>query len=814
MLNAVSDSDDAVDQMLVEGRRQLFLTSAQGKYLVDLASQYGFSLPRNAGFDTTGIRNLAIPAVFLPKQTAYTANRIIETFYSVDVLHPSFLSTVGAPFDLQDGDNLILQTLSGQVEIVFRASQVADIHNVTAGEIAGMVNSQQQLVFADTYYNRVTNDVNVRLTSFAYGANALLKVVGGTAQNVLRFPEIRNCYGDSTTVWSVTKEQNKVYAGRVTFTYVSGTQPRIWELRTGDVVSIRGLVDVGLDPFSTLNGSYSLLDVGQNYFVLQNLQFSPPSLPVTLTQPTEGSFIFTSSRARSLYDNQEWALVTETRQNELDVSIPVVPPVIKRTLKGSGHLHGVNYPVLGLTRNSVTVRRDDLLPTTGDFVFSTAVFSRGWDREHRLQYSSVIHGPTTSELFLTAASRKFPFMSEAESNAVGGAGIVNPVLVKLNSSEAVVTTHGVEHGFENGQEMSASNVGFSVAGNPVLESRDGGLAESDFNKNHIVKRVIDKYSYVFDLKDSNGVALHYDGTVVTSFNVHTIFDPTASQPNVRLEFASPIARAAAGFVTGMSAQLIETGTILNSVVMKILADIPMTVVSQDSSSVYLKHPSYFFTATVATNTKCRRDGTFGDADFRHWLVPPFGATPGINRDTWFENSSILLLTAQQSTNERYVGSFIYDPVGTYSPFVVSAVACQLISAVKRNQSPGRLEVTGLDGFPESGEIFVDYGVDSNEGPIQYIAIEGTGPYYIVLNKAYVFQKTHKAAAECRLSRSNRAITMKDDGSQYPVYLTGVTKARVSIETVLKSLVATGVKINITARPPDLRYVEESIDPWA
>jgi hypothetical protein len=58
------------------------------------------------------------------------------------------------------------------------------------------------------------------------------------------------------------------------------------------------------------------------------------------------------------------------------------------------------------------------------------------------------------------------------------------------------------------------------------------------------------------------------------------------------------------------------------------------------------------------------------------------------------------------------------------------------------------------------------------------------------------------------------IGLSDDGSQYPVYLTGVTKARESIETVLKSLIATGVQINIAARPPDLRYVEASIDPWS
>lgn len=813
LASAVSDADDATEQLLIEGRKQLFLTSAQGKYLVDLASQYGFSLPRNAGFDTTGIRNLAIPAVFLPKQTAYTANRIIETFYSVDVLHPSFLSGMGEPYSLQDGDNLILD-VNGAVTIVFRASQVGDITNVTAGEIAGIVNSQQSSVFADTYYNRQANEVNVRLTSSAYGANATLKIAGGTAQNVLQFPLLRDCFGDSTTVWSVTKEQGKVYAGQVIFTYDSGTRPSVWNLRIGDLLTIRGLED-NAQPWATLNGSYKILDVGRDYFSIQNLQFSPSTLPVLFTQPTRESLIFTSSRARSIYDNQEWALVTETRPNEIDISIPVVPPVIKRTLRGSGHLHGSTYPVLALSRNSVTVSKPNELATAGDFVFSTAVFSRSWDRHHRLAYDSIIQTPTATQLFLTSASRKFPFMSEAESNAIAGAGLVNPMIVSLGSAEARVYTPGVEHGLENGQELNISNVTFDTTGSASVESRDGGLVLSDFNGVHSVKQVLNKYAYVFDLKSPTGDPLIYAGTIVQGFNVDTFFDALALQPNVRFEFATEAARVSAGFQAGMKVKLIETGTILNPVVMKILVDEPMMVISQENQYVYLKHVRFFFPISIATNTKCARDGSLGDADMRHWLVSPFNSdVVNRNRDTWFNNMAITVLTAQISSNSRYVGSFIYDPVGTYAPFVVSATAATLQVGVKQNESPGRLQVSSIAGFPDSGEIFMDYGTENIEGPVQYVAIEGTGPYFIVLNKAYVFQKTHKVNSECRLSRSNAVISLSDDGSQYPVYLTGVTKARESIETVLKSLIATGVQINITARPPDLRYVEASIDPWS
>jgi hypothetical protein len=811
IVGAISDADNHVESLLVDGRNQLFLTSAQGKYLVDLAGQYGFSLPRNAGFDTTGIRNLAIPAVFLPKQTAYTANRIIETFYSVDVLHPSFLSSFGEPYALRDGDDLVLQTLSGEIRVVFKASQVGDINNVTAGEVAGIVNSQQLLVFADTYYNRQTNKINVRLTSSAYGANATLKVVGGTAQNILQFPSIRDCSGDSTTVWSVTKEQGKTYASRITFTYTSGHRPSVWNLRIGDLLTIRGLVD-GVEPWSVLNGSYKLLDVGRDYFVIQNLQFVPSVLPVVLSQPDALSFVFTSSRARSIYDNQEWALVTETRVNEIDISIPVVPPVIKRKLKGSAHLHGNRYSVIGLTRTSVTISKPNEVSGAGAFIFNTSVFSKSWDRHHRLSFDSILQYPSSTQLFLSTESRKFPFMTEGESNAIAGAGIVNPLRVGIGSSEVVVETPNVEHGFENGQEFHLSNVNFDVSG--VVESRDGGLSLSDFNGTHFVTRVIDKYSYAFELQTSTGDTLVYGGTIVSGFDVRTFFDPQAIVPNVRFEFASESDRVSAGFEVGMQVKLLEHGTVYSPIVMKLLVDQPMAVVSQEGSYVYLKHMRYFYPALISSGTKCARDGSLGGSDMRHWLVSPFSADPvNLNRDIWFKNANIIMTSALAQSNPFYVGSYLYDPVGTYSPFVVSATAAVLMDGVKQNEAPGRIRVSTLSGFSMSGELFVGYGTEEIEGPIQYIAIEGTGPYFIVLNKAYVFKKSHKAGSECRLSRSNAVISLSDDGAQYPVYITGVTKARESIEAVLASLVATGVQINITARPPDLRYIEPSIDPW-
>jgi hypothetical protein len=138
----------------------------------------------------------------------------------------------------------------------------------------------------------------------------------------------------------------------------------------------------------------------------------------------------------------------------------------------------------------------------------------------------------------------------------------------------------------------------------------------------------------------------------------------------------------------------------------------------------------------------------------------------------------------------------------------------MLETVRQNESPGRLQVSTLTNFPLSGEVFIDYGNNDIEGPINYIAVEGQGPYYIVLNKAYVFKKTHHTNAVIRLSRSNRPIVLDDNGAQHPVYLTGVTKARQSIETILKQIAATGVKINITTRPPPLRYIDTSIDPWS
>ena len=816
ILNALGKKDEDIVQQLTDARKELFLTTATGHFLVDLAGQYGFSLPRNSGFDQEGLRKLAIPAIFLPKQITSTFNKIVETFYSRDILHPSFKSTAYEPFNLVDGDTISFETESDSVSIAFRSSQINDLSNVSAAELAGVINAQQKVVFADTVFDRTVNQTKLRISTFAFGTNAKLRVNGGTAQNVLKFPRLKSCFGDSTTVWTITKTNNQPYDSTVTFTYSSGTRPSIWNLDRNDLLTIRGLVDTPTIPYSLLNGAYSLLDVGYDYFQIQNLDFKPSfpdAFPLTFTQPNTDSLLFTSLKANTIYDNQEYALVVETKINQVDVTIPAIPPIITRSLAGAAHIHGTKYSITNLTHTSLEITKPNNIPSSGTFVLTTGVYDIGWERFKKYKYSSIIDNTNTTILNLDNSVRSFPFSNAAEAIVIGQSSIFNPVYASLDSNEYTVSTPNIDHGFERGQEIVISNFDFGTVTAPV-ESTDGNLLTSDFNKPLLIEEIVNRNIYKFRNMDSNGNPLKYYGTVVDNFVVNGYFNLDTNLPDIEFVFADDATRAAAGFQTKMKVKLINFGTIISPELQTTLEQNSMEVISQSGNKVFLRSGKIHQTTTVNMNAKCRRDAYIGGNDFRHYLSSPFNVNPvNWNRDYWFINPKIVVLDAQPEVNSLFLGSYVFDTIGNIAPYLVASISTVLNTTYKQNEAPGSITVNSVTGFPSSGELFVDYGNQQLEGPIKYYAIQGNGPYQILIDRSYQFKKTHIAGADVRLSRGNQTINIKDDGSQYPFYVTGVLKARQSLEAVLKTITASGIKLSVTPRKPTLRYDDTAVDPF-
>jgi hypothetical protein len=844
VLDAIGDADaEFIEQQLPDARAELFMTTATGRHLVSLASQYGFVVPRWAGLDTNGLRRLALPSIFLPKQSKDTFKKIVEAFYSRETLHPSFFSSVFEPYSLIDGDSLSFKTDSGETSITFRASQVADITSVKAGELASLINSQQSLVYADTVFDRTANAAKLRITSSSYGVEAYLRVSGGSAQNVLRFPDFKPVFGANGTVWTLTKENNKQYSDKVTFTYSSGFAPDLFLLDINDIVSIRNFVDevdpldpsIVLKPFSLLNGSYEVLDCGLvspgvGYFTIRNLQFQlHPSLtfPVSYTQLSEADIAFTGYTPRTIYNNREFALITEPRIGEVVVSVPPVPPITRLYLEGSAHLHGIKVSVVGFTRYSITLNGIVDITAPGIAVFESKETIERCNDDEFFRFTGVGYSGGNTVILLPNNpnyTALMPFVTVGECTAEFTASAINdPVYLEIDSGAIEVFTRNVPHSFSPGQEIEWSGIDLSYT-SPIVESVDGGYLASELNTRHIVRSVSGKYRYTVEILDSAGKPKLYTGAEIVGFDVYSLSYPVGGS-DIQFKFASESDRISAGFVDGMKVRLLKYGTIYNNVMANYLRDTPLVVIRQSDDTVYLSSSrAVLFDGLVIGGGKCLRSCYVGGSAFRHIIINPYDLSPvNWNRDHWFKDALMYFLDGEIASNPSYAGSFVYDPIGIKSTVVVGGVSTTLDYndppinirpfVVREKEAPGELVVTSVEGFPSQGQLMIDYGTPRSEGPFSYYSYSGTGPYRIFIDKSYVFQNTHGKNAEVRLVRSSSPYVVGETASEYPVYVTDAMSARELVSDVLGEVSASGIKITVDAQTPDLKFYEPVINPF-
>jgi len=834
LLTALDEQDTSNLVLAEDARKELFITTATGRYLILLASQYGFVVPRWAGLDTKGIRTLAVPAIFLPKQSKDTFKNILEAFYAKEILHPSISSTSYEPYSLSSGDTLILTTDSGEVIVSFSDNQFADISSVTAGELAGIINSQQRLVYADSVYDRTVNASQLRITSNTYGVEARLRVSGGSAQNILRFPQIKPVFSDSTTVWEITKEYGKNYADLVTFTYSAGSRPELNLLDMGDLVSIRDQVDTVDANYSALNGTYEVLNAGMidqfvGYFTIRNLQFQSTGevFPRYLSPTGTTDFCFTSSRMSLVYDNREYALIAEPRIGEVLISVPPIPPITRRFLEGSAHLHGTKAAVVDFTRNTIVLNGELDLPSTGTFGYESAQTTERQHKEYLFRYTAYGYSGGNTVVFLPnnpRATNYMPFIDYSEANSeFAASGIDNPVYLEIESNDVVVSTPGVPHGFEVGQQIEIDYVDLFPAPTATVLSIDGGFLNSDINTSHIVKDVIDRYNFSIEIL-INGDRKRYLGAEVTGFDIESLGLPV-NGADIVFTFASESDRSSAGFVNGMKVRYFKSGTILNTVMANYLRDTPLVVIFQSGDSVYLSSGrGVIFSGAVVTGASCYRSAYVGGTVARYKISDPYtGLLNNWNYDGWFKNAKVVLLDGKIEDNPDFVSSYLYDLLGEKSSYVVSSVSTKLWYEdpgtfarpfiITRKQAPGELLVESVEGFPDSGYLVISYGTDGAEGPISYSSFSGTGPYKIFIDRSYVFRETHGVEAEVRYLRSTSPIVLTDDARDYPVYITDAMTARELIGDVLKSVSASGIKITVESQHPDLRFYEAEIDPF-
>jgi hypothetical protein len=807
---AIDDTHQKLLNLMEACIDQLFLTTATGKYLVKLGEQEGFVMPANSGLDIRAYRVLVPLIVAAPKQVRGTIEQIIEAFYGVDRMRPVLAATVPSPHSLSSGDNIIIESESGTLNLSILESSVSDIANVEAAELAAIINSVQTKVYADTVTDRNTLRQYLRLTSTSIGVSAFVRVIGGTLQNILKFPrvidtDVRGGGVGVGTTWTVTKPQP--YNDMVTLKWNGvNFNPKMYLVKAGDILTIRGLA-AGPNRQERLNGSYEIVEAGYDYVVVRNELWDKTLESVVCM--TADDFVFTSQIKTTIYDSPEYGAASETDFNTATVTVPAIPPLARRSLSGSEHLHGNELEVVTFTRDSMMVRVPSGIDKpigANHFVIKNDQLQ--YDFQRRTYKTIAVDTNTTPTYSMDMSDLDSLVLPPTTPMTIG---LDNPLHAEVGSNEIVGTfpnRHGLQYGWQ-----------FNLSGIVGIENFTAPL----LNKQQVTIDIKSPNTNVFTLHDSEGYPIRFNGVPfgigIQAFDVHRYPAALLDGSDFYLKFPSAADVIASGLAIDMTFRIDpDTGTNDNmfygdgirqrTLYVKSIDDDRVNIVSGYGAGDPLN---------IITGASGLRSTDFGGPAVSYW----FDLTSTWNVENVLSGLRVLMLDYTPPTNPAYVGSFTYDPTGSDTRFTVSKYIARTTQAVLKGSNEGIIFVDKVTqvfeqlGFPKTGRILVDYGNNSAEGPINYIAvIDGQGgDSQILIDPSYRFQKSHAIDAQVQFIHDVKPYLPTQDGSDFPVYMTGTAQARNTLFKLIEDIIAGGVFLQPDVLLPHLRYIDSAIAPF-
>jgi hypothetical protein len=335
-IEGLAAGDDINSANILAVKENLFIATASEQYLDKLAAGYGITRPLGTGMGDDEFRQLAIQLHSSQLVTNSFLN-LLELFFGADAVQANMLSGAYEPYVLTDGMNLFVQSddRNPPLEIIFRASDFANISQATAIEISAVISKTALLngraFVANEYVDASVSQAYVQLMSKTKGPASYISVVGGSAQNALLFPQQR-----PTTQTIGTQITSSLLGGRVRYTWTGGTDPGFQVLNEGDYVVIQA------PPFSSVEaGTYTILKVesgplGSSYFEIANPFLQTPAV---VSFGTADDMKFYYPKRFSVNNLFRKASVYYVNPYEVVLYLPASTRIIRRTLIGSWHLH-------------------------------------------------------------------------------------------------------------------------------------------------------------------------------------------------------------------------------------------------------------------------------------------------------------------------------------------------------------------------------------------------------------------------------------------------------------------------------------------
>lgn len=819
-VNAFLDgTDDIVAQLeaFVEyAQNQFFFSTADAEYVFKLAARDGFYLPKNSGLNIEGLKPLAPLMINQPKTTLALLAQILEIYFSQSLCRPSVICAQAEPYKLKANDDFIVKTREATHRLTIDEKLFSNIKNVSALELSTYINSVQDHYLATVYFDRGVNKNKIRLIPNGAGANEIIQILGGTLQNLLLFPDVVPTTNTTQTVWTVSKESD--YTDIVKFQYTYGPLPNIFQVSVGDIVTFRNQFDVGASGtarlpitnelgddiidnngdavtvevdlvegnYSVLNGSFDVIEIGYDYFYIRSRFLK---LPVNnqglVIQLSSRDVIFTKNIAQRVYQQPNFSYLTEMTDDQLTVTVPAVPPIVKRFLEGSWHIYGVKHRIQSFTRTSVQVNpiTSVQLPNNGNaFV---------------LQSSKIVTDYSKRRFRVSTINSSTGIISLDSSDSYDVLPYTTPFLIGENPFRCDFNDTSVEINFpyRHGLFAGAKIIINSAAANP-----ENGLV---LNGSWRVDSILDQYRAVITTSQKNIAPPPSVTGILYSLGNKRYRITYSSNASLVLSKLNSVGKQFKLYDDG-------TSTINNNYIWEKLKTRIQTVDFVGTNSIEfqsLDNLSVLVGETIASAVKIQTSATQWGGNSSTYY---FDRTDSENINL-LNNLELIVADFIKPESLLLLGSYIYDPRGVYYKFLPSSIGTLATSQILKGESGVILSALNTVGFDaEGGYIIFDYGTANAEGPLKYLALSGD---QIVIDPSYTFQKTHGINSTVRVVSQLSPFSPDENGKQYQPFATGTSLARNSFFEILKSVVSAGVFIQEDVLFPELRFVDDSLKPY-
>lgn len=357
LLKALAEGDGYVSSQVEAVRDNLLVITASGKHLDRLASLYGVVRGVGAGVQDDDFKRLIPTLGKSKKQVFHAIQSVIDAVYGPFASHANTTCSAPAPYPLM-GASLRIKVDGEEVMVVFESTDALDLSQATAEEVATAISKKTGgRAVGSVTLNTRTGERYVTLRTSTIGSQGFIQVLGGDAQTVMRFPEIRPTRQKIGT-WDVSR-----YLGtdEIAYSLVAGESPamRTAQVKKGDFVTIR--FDSGFSQENT--GTFEVSFVEENSFRVRNPRGKPE--PGNVTQAHTDDFTFFRPDLGNILLAARPATVLQTATKELTVILPVTSPIVKRTLKGGHHFHGGLAGAVAVTENTLTLGTSMGFPDRG-----------------------------------------------------------------------------------------------------------------------------------------------------------------------------------------------------------------------------------------------------------------------------------------------------------------------------------------------------------------------------------------------------------------------------------------------------------------